>query len=344
MIISSKFLVISILNIVNNRFKSMAVSTSVSTFSKHLTNEFINEQLDWRYGFEDEIENKLYRMSEQFEAKITRIYKILEGISVFQKNYTCAHNSCYKKYYNDKLLELDNQIRKNNLLQEGRIGFLEKQVANIFSLYGNIKRGFFKDDKLVHSRSKFDFSSVNSLKVIEPRLNESKSSDCSPTQGSLDIFSLINKGDISAIQRLISSDVKNLYKESDDFEHCTPLMKAICKNKLEIVKLLLRSGACVNEKNTNGNTPLMIAARFATRDIMDCLLKNGAYINDQNNEGRTPLIEASLEGRINAVTYLVQKGADVNVRSNKGKTALSYAKQFGHIPIVNYLRGIGASE
>lgn len=59
----------------------------------------------------------------------------------------------------------------------------------------------------------------------------------------------------------------------------TPLLKAVEKNNVAIVQLLLRHGADVETRDKKGRTPLMTAAWKNNWHILDLLLKNGADVN-----------------------------------------------------------------
>ncbi len=60
------------------------------------------------------------------------------------------------------------------------------------------------------------------------------------------------------------------------------------------VELLLKAGADVNAKNTNGMTPLHGAAQMnPSPAVLEVLLKAGADVNAKNPGGWTPLHAAA---------------------------------------------------
>jgi ankyrin repeat protein len=67
----------------------------------------------------------------------------------------------------------------------------------------------------------------------------------------------------------------------------SPLMEAACKGHLEVVKLLLSSGADIHHKDKIGVTALHWAARWGHLEVVKELMKNGARV-EADNDGRTP--------------------------------------------------------
>jgi ankyrin repeat protein len=107
-----------------------------------------------------------------------------------------------------------------------------------------------------------------------------------------------------------------------------------------LVKLLLDSGANVDAKDKNGDTPLIWAARYRCEAIVKLLLDRGANIDAEAEDGCTPLISAVPSyHRIAGVIYgdvekappepviklLLDRGANINAKNNRGCTTLILA-------------------
>jgi uncharacterized protein len=85
--------------------------------------------------------------------------------------------------------------------------------------------------------------------------------------------------------------------------YATPLVVAITKGEVEIVKKFVAYGADVNEM-TNGKTPLMYAARANQLEITKFLVENGATINIKDKNGLTALDYAKISGATEVIEYL----------------------------------------
>ncbi|AQN67962.1 ankyrin repeat protein [Saudi moumouvirus] len=102
---------------------------------------------------------------------------------------------------------------------------------------------------------------------------------------------------------------------------------------LEIVKLLVESGAEIN----NGNCSVVYAAVYNHPHVLNYLIQNGADINEMNN---CALIQSSERGYLEIVKHLIKYGADINAR--KG-SAIIRASMNNHLNVVKYLVECGAN-
>lgn len=103
------------------------------------------------------------------------------------------------------------------------------------------------------------------------------------------------------------------------------LAGAITFENTAAVKLLLKSGAPVDEPDDDGNYPIQVAAGGVSRKIASLLIRQGADVNAPvNKEGYTTLHFALQEGDINMVKFLLDAGAQVNtpLQETLGKTSL----------------------
>jgi len=98
------------------------------------------------------------------------------------------------------------------------------------------------------------------------------------------------------------------------------------------VRLLLDSGAELEARDQEGETPLIRAASFGQTDIFRLLLQRGANISVRDQRGMTPLIAAAcacavatMNSTYDIMKILIEKGANVNVRDHDGRTALMLA-------------------
>ena len=89
----------------------------------------------------------------------------------------------------------------------------------------------------------------------------------------------------------------------------SPLLYAARDGELAAVRAILKLGADVNARNTNGQTALHAAAGKGHKEIVALLLANKAEIEARTKRKMTPLYYAAYAGRTGVTDYLVDKGA-----------------------------------
>ena len=80
---------------------------------------------------------------------------------------------------------------------------------------------------------------------------------------------------------------------------------------LDVLKFLVKKGADVNCKNSEGISPLMQASLYQNKERMEALIDVGADVNTVDNKNRTPIYMAVLWGSTWMIELLVEKGAIV---------------------------------
>ena len=114
---------------------------------------------------------------------------------------------------------------------------------------------------------------------------------------------------------------------------------------LAIITVLLEAGARVSARDKQGDTPLHSAARSSSDPkIIEVLLEAGADVNVWNEDGTTPLHYAARYNDSPAIIWtLVEAGADVKAQDGEGTTPLHYAARYSANPaIIEALLGAGA--
>uniref|UniRef100_K1QTQ8 Ankyrin-1 n=1 Tax=Magallana gigas TaxID=29159 RepID=K1QTQ8_MAGGI len=136
---------------------------------------------------------------------------------------------------------------------------------------------------------------------------------------------------------------------------CIPLIYAATANennkeetscetrRNETIKLLLSSGANVNQCKQNGSTPLHGACFYGLDSAVQLLLSNGANINLCKKDGAGPLYLACQNGHDSTVQLLLSNGADINLCNKNGYGPLSVACHNGHDSTVQLLLSNGAN-
>jgi ankyrin repeat protein len=134
-------------------------------------------------------------------------------------------------------------------------------------------------------------------------------------------------GNLIELRRVIEHNCI-IIDEKDRFGQ-TLLHDAVYYRHLDIVRELIRHGACLNVKSNIGNTPLHVASDYGSLYIVQELLSHDtsmAYTlcTERNNVGKTPLHFASARGDLDIVEALIDY-SDLGIKNNRGETALEVA-------------------
>lgn len=95
----------------------------------------------------------------------------------------------------------------------------------------------------------------------------------------------------------------------------------------QVVELLIRKGALLNEKNKDFLTPLHLAADHSYFEIMDLLLKNGAKVNVLDGLGQTALHRCARDDNLQACRLLLSYNIDPTIVSLQDYTAAQIASE-----------------
>ncbi len=121
------------------------------------------------------------------------------------------------------------------------------------------------------------------------------------------------------------------------------LEKAIDANDTETVKNLINEGVELNY--IYDLPPLARAASLGNVEMVKLLIESGADINLQMEDERdTALMMAALYNHLEVVKILVEAGADVNIGDCYGTKAVVMAASNGHEDAYNYLASLTIPE
>lgn len=160
-----------------------------------------------------------------------------------------------------------------------------------------------------------------------------------PEENDRFFYDAVKHGDITKIRDLINAgvSVNGSYLVSD----ITPLSLAINEGKIEVIKVLLDSGADPN-KGISANS-MFYAILKEDREIIHLLIKKSKTLKNKNNEF---LAIAALHGDFESVKSLIQAGVDINDydiifdgtgEENEYTHPLLSAILEGHLEIFDYL-------
>uniref|UniRef100_A0A8D0H2U9 Protein phosphatase 1 regulatory subunit 27 n=1 Tax=Sphenodon punctatus TaxID=8508 RepID=A0A8D0H2U9_SPHPU len=96
----------------------------------------------------------------------------------------------------------------------------------------------------------------------------------------------IRQGDLEQVGRFIRA--KKVTLDTIYPSGMAALHEAVLSGNLDCVKLLVKYGANIQQKDENGWTPLHMACSDSYIDIARYLISLGAEMNATNNEGETP--------------------------------------------------------
>ncbi len=119
-----------------------------------------------------------------------------------------------------------------------------------------------------------------------------------------------------------------------ELRHDLPLYWASQEGHLEVAKLLVSAGACVNLPNCMQATPLHAAAASGHLRVMEYLISKEAEVNVTDHLGITPLMAAASKGHIEVVELLLERGALASMVTAEGYTVMHVAAENGHTDVV----------
>jgi ankyrin repeat protein len=149
-----------------------------------------------------------------------------------------------------------------------------------------------------------------------------------------------------------TSDIANLLlqlsiSQKDTNYTYAALPYAVSRENLDMVRALLKAGIDIDETGLSEETPLLHASGHGSIDMIRLLIQSGAKVNarapsDLYSGGDTPLIRAAASNSVDVVTLLIQSGASVNDRDASGATPLFAAAESNTADVVQLLIQVGA--
>jgi hypothetical protein len=150
---------------------------------------------------------------------------------------------------------------------------------------------------------------------------------------------------VHILQQLDKQKLKDLMMiTTDEFTISEPLFLACSRGYDPIVRLLIGTGADINQRNSCGRTPLISASFNGQRETVLSLIKDGAQINKCDHDGWTALKYACGKGFKDIVQVLIDNGAFIIEYTIEYRSPLYIAQLYGHKEIMDLLLLNGAES
>ncbi|KAK6494768.1 death-associated protein kinase 1-like [Huso huso] len=99
----------------------------------------------------------------------------------------------------------------------------------------------------------------------------------------------------------------------------------------------------INQPNKHGTPPLLTAAGCGNIQMLDLLMRTGAQIHAKDKSGSNAVYYASRHGHVETLKFLNEMKCPLDVQDKSGETALHVAARYGNLDVVQYLCSIQAN-
>ena len=141
--------------------------------------------------------------------------------------------------------------------------------------------------------------------------------------------------DATCLQLLLNDGAK--VDQTDDWKQTCLLAAHYYPNPVSFTAPLLKAGAQVNVRCSQGRFPLMEAVSKNNVAAVKILLEYGANVNCANNVGATSLHEGVRHNSHEALALLLESEVDHTLRDAKDRTVLHYAAQYADLKTLKIL-------
>jgi ankyrin repeat protein len=150
------------------------------------------------------------------------------------------------------------------------------------------------------------------------------------------------KGKVKASECLLQMGAKPNGTTETTRTRLAPLLRAVNKNHIIVVRLLFEYGATPDIQDRTGRTALMLAALQNHYHILELLLQNGADPNKQDNAGRNVLHILAMDKEVNFGLSLIARllevpNISIDGRDELNRTPLHWACSSGRLQLAAML-------
>ena len=148
-----------------------------------------------------------------------------------------------------------------------------------------------------------------------------------------DFYDTLDNMTVEEMQNLLDQN----FDVNQDYHGANIFSRIVFRGIIDVVALLIESGADIHARGAGGGSPSHTAASRNYPEIIQLLIDAGIDIDVKEDDGRNPLYYAANYSQIDAARRLLQLGADPNPRSKKyGSTAFMVAVENASYPNGDY--------
>lgn len=136
------------------------------------------------------------------------------------------------------------------------------------------------------------------------------------TQGSIGatpVYTAVMYRQTNALKALLAHNADFQTPSTNDA--WTPLLAAVWKQDVGIIRLLIAAGADLEATETDGNTPMLIAVQRGRNDVIQMLHDAGAKLNVCDKRGRSVLYFAAIRANTATFSRLLDLGVDPDIHA-----------------------------
>lgn len=176
------------------------------------------------------------------------------------------------------------------------------------------------------------------MKTIEFLLGKNAKLNLKNELGDTALMRATVVGNLEVVKLLVEKGASIHLKNKKGY---TPLMKAAERNYLSIMQFLISKGGNVNEVRILGkdsSTALHLATQEGHRNAVELLIRSGANVNLKDSDGFVPIFHAIKSGNLEIVKLLVEAKADLSTSSYFGDTIHTVLEESGNSEIQDFFK------
>jgi uncharacterized protein len=148
--------------------------------------------------------------------------------------------------------------------------------------------------------------------------------------------------DVAQIRSLLMDGISP--NQTEEIGGTTGMHVAASSGNLQIMAILYKAGADINQRDKLGNTPLLDAADHGHAEAVKLLLDLKANVDAENKNGMTALMFAAKAGDVESVRALLAHGANPNKVDYTGRDAVGWAQESHRPFVVRTLKDAAAAK